>query len=165
PARCRRVSVPRPLALGDNAMLMEYVGDLSTPAPTLNQVALSRSEAGRLFARLMEEVERMLAAGRVHADLSAYNVLYWKGEVRLIDFPQAIDPEVHPNASPIFRRDVTRLCQHFRRYGIARDAAALADELWARYYGHLGAVDLAGEGVPVEELVRAIYTEGTSDGP
>ncbi len=133
------VSVPRPLALGDNAMLMEYVGDLNAPAPRLNQARLSRAEAQRLYTRLMEDVERMLAAGRVHADLSAYNVLYWQGEVWLIDFPQAVDPWVHPDAFPIFQRDVTRLCQFFRRYGIQSDPRALAESMWVRHCADLAA--------------------------
>lgn len=131
------VAVPRPLALGDNALLMEYIGDLGAPAPTLNQARLSRAEARRLFPRLMAGVERMLACGLVHADLSAYNVLYWQGEGWFIDFPQAIDPAAHPDPFPIFQRDVTRLCQYFRRYGIERDPVALAEGLWARYYAGL----------------------------
>lgn len=133
------VSVPRPLALGDNAMLMEYVGGLDAPAPALHQARLSRAEARRLYPRLMEDVERMLVAGRVHADLSAYNVLYWQGQVWLIDFPQAVDPRVHPDALPLFRRDVTRLCQFFRRYGIDSDPDALAEGMWERHYADLTA--------------------------
>jgi RIO kinase 1 len=55
------------------------------------------------------------------------------GDYRIIDFPQAIDPMIHPDAYPIFRRDVTRLCQYFARYGLERDPASLAADLWAEH--------------------------------
>ncbi len=88
--------VPNPVATSDNAILMEYVGDEKFSAPPLNQVRLEPHVARSLFERLMHNVELMLVHDRVHADLSAYNVLYWNGQVKLIDFPQAIDPYVNP---------------------------------------------------------------------
>lgn len=125
--------VPKPFAQSDNALLMEYLGDGRMPAPTLNHVTLSRAEAQPLFDRLMRNVELMLAHHCIHADLSAFNVLYWRGEIKIIDLPQAINPHVNPNAFTLFARDVKRLCQYFARYGIAADAAALATELWEKY--------------------------------
>ncbi len=135
--------VPRPLAQGENTILMEYIGALGQPAPTLNHVTLQRGEAGSLFRRLLHNVELMLANGRIHADLSAYNVLYWRGKATIIDFPQAIDPRSHPDAFPILQRDVERLCQHFARYGIASEPWQLAQELWARAVGAIAEPPLA----------------------
>jgi RIO kinase 1 len=120
------------MAFANNTILMEYVGELKTPAPTLQSVTLGCSEALDLFGRLLGDVELMLASGCVHADLSAFNVLYWRGDYRIIDFPQSVDPAVHPSAYPLFERDVTRLCQYFARYGIDADATALAAEMWTR---------------------------------
>ena len=126
------LDVPRPLAVGENTILMEYVGDAGTPAPALNEVSLAPREARRVFERLMNNVERMLALRRVHGDLSAYNVLYWESEFRIIDFPQAVDPFTNRDGYDIFRRDVTRLCQHFTRYGIRSDPQQLAFDMWQR---------------------------------
>lgn len=126
------VHVPRPVAFANNTILMEYVGDLQTPAPTLHSVRLTAKAAWPLFEALLHDVEVMLACGRVHADLSAFNVLYAGGDYRIIDFPQAVDPAVHPSAYPLFERDVTRLCQYFARYRIAADPLALAADIWAR---------------------------------
>jgi len=124
--------VPKPLTRGDNAMLMEYLGDEEMPAPTLNHVTLSREEARPLFERLMRNVELMLSHDRVHGDLSAYNVLYWEGEITIIDFPQVIDAYRNPDAFTLFARDVERLCQYFARYGVATDPSALATQIWTR---------------------------------
>ncbi|GAP12333.1 serine/threonine protein kinase [Longilinea arvoryzae] len=124
------LDVPRPLACGDNTILMEYLGEATAPAPTLNEVTLDRREAQRVFDRLMDNVARMLKLRRIHGDLSAYNVLYWEGEFRIIDFPQAVDPFTNRDGFDIFRRDVTRLCQYFTRYGMRSDPQQLAAELW-----------------------------------
>ena len=129
------VPVPRPLARGYNTILMEYVGALDNPAPTLNTVSLTPAEARPLFERLMAAVETMLAHGRVHADLSAYNVLYWEGDVRIIDFPQAIDPSQNRDAFDIFRRDVQRLCQYFARTLPGLNAWEIAVGMWQRNIG------------------------------
>jgi RIO kinase 1 len=127
------VDVPKPLARGENVILMEYVGAQNAPAPSLNQITLEPEEARRIFDRLVGHLATMLACHRVHADLSAYNILYWEGQFKLIDFPQAVDPRRNPDAADLFIRDVERLCQYFARYGIASDAPALATELWSLY--------------------------------
>jgi len=125
--------VPRPFWHGDHALLMEYIGDEALPAPALVQVRLAPAEARALFDQLLDNVELMLAQGCVHGDFSAYNVLYWDGAVKIIDFPQVVDPHANPDARAIFQRDVERLCQHFMRYAVRADAAALARELWSRH--------------------------------
>ncbi|MEK7278178.1 MAG: RIO1 family regulatory kinase/ATPase, partial [Chloroflexota bacterium] len=125
--------VPAPLRHGDHALLMEYVGNEVIPAPILNQVALEQGEAQPLFERLMRNVELMLQCGFVHGDMSAYNVLYWQGEIKIIDFPQVMDPRGNPNARVVFRRDVLRLCQYFAKYGVISEPLKLAEEMWMRH--------------------------------
>jgi RIO kinase 1 len=127
------VDVPRPYAQVGHAILMEYLGDEGMPAPILQRVRLGPDEARPLFERLMRNVERMLACDRVHADLSAYNVLYWEGKVKIIDLPQAVDALNNPSALMLLHRDIDRLCRYFWRYGIEVSPAALADDLWQRY--------------------------------
>jgi serine/threonine-protein kinase RIO1 len=81
----------------------------------------------------VHNLEIMLACERVHADLSAYNVLYWEGAFKIIDFPQAVDPRRNADALAFFTRDVERLCQYFTRYAITPDPRRLARDLWSRY--------------------------------
>jgi RIO kinase 1 len=125
--------VPRPLGRGSNVILMEYVGQADGGAPTLNQVRLERREAQATFARVVDNLALMLANHCIHADLSAYNILYWEGQFKIIDFPQAVDPRRNPEAGALFDRDVQRVCQYFARYGIREDPLALADTLWSRF--------------------------------
>ena len=135
--------VPQPFASGDNTILMTYLGGDDTGAPTLNTVSLTATEARPLFERLLHNVEIMLAHDLVHGDLSAYNVLYWEGEVTLIDFPQVISPQVNSNAFRIFERDMIRLCEYFNHHGMRSDPRRLAAKLWSVHHYRRGpAVDL-----------------------
>ena len=39
----------------------------------------------------MDDLARLTRAGLVHADLSPYNVLWWRDRAWVIDLPQAVD--------------------------------------------------------------------------
>lgn len=125
--------VPVPYASDHNAILMDYVGDRDLAAPTLNGIRIGKSEAAMLFERVLKNLNVMLDQERVHGDLSAYNILYWEGEIYLIDFPQAINPHRNPNAYTIFQRDVKRVCDYFNAQGVRADPYTLAEELWTRH--------------------------------
>jgi len=127
--------VPRPYAMEKNAILMGYIGDIARAAPPLNAVTLDRDEVQPLFERVVRNIDLLLANNRIHGDLSAYNILYWDGDITLIDFPQVVNPEANPTAWNIFLRDVTRICQYFASQGLRRDARKLAADLWTSY-GH-----------------------------
>jgi RIO kinase 1 len=122
--------VPFPYASGNNAILMDFIGDADIAAPTLNTIDLDHSEARILFERVIHNIEILLASERVHADLSAFNILYWQGDITLIDFPQAISPFENRSAYPIFERDIRRVCDYFSRQGVEVDHRSLAQKLW-----------------------------------
>jgi RIO kinase 1 len=122
--------VPEPVARANHTILMEFVGDAGLGAPPLSAIRVSPREAQAHFDRIVHNIGLMLAHGCIHGDLSAFNVLIWEGEIKLIDFPQVVDPVSNPDAWDIFKRDVTRVCQYFARYGLAPNAQALAETLW-----------------------------------
>lgn len=130
--------VPRQYASGSNAILMEYIGGEEMAAPTLNSLTLDPDEAYPLFKRLLRNIDIMLDNRIIHGDLSAYNILYWEGQFTLIDFPQAIDPEINRSAFQIFQRDVTRVCEYFRAQGIRANPRRLAAGLWKAHGYRLG---------------------------
>jgi len=133
--RTAGADVPRPYAMEKNAILMDYIGDLASVAPTLNTVTLEPEEVRPLFDRIIWNVDLLLSNHRIHGDLSAYNILYWDGDITLIDFPQVVPPESNPTAWTIFQRDVTRICQYFAAQGLKVSARKLATELWTSH-GH-----------------------------
>jgi RIO kinase 1 len=125
--------VPRPVAAGAHGLLLEFIGEDSTPAPMLATVRLAPGEARHVFERLLGNIAILLARNLVHGDLSAYNVLYCQGRPVIIDLPQAADARVNPNARMLLERDVVNLCRYFARQGEPRESCAIADELWDRY--------------------------------
>jgi RIO kinase 1 len=122
--------VPRPVWQEGDAILMEYLGDEEAPAPQLRQVSLEAREAREVFDRLLWNVEVLLRANVIHADLSPFNVLWWEERAVIIDLPQAVDPRTNPNAAEFLARDVANLCRHFERFGVRSDPDRIARGLW-----------------------------------
>jgi RIO kinase 1 len=68
-------------------------------------------------------------AGLVHADLSAYNLLWWQGRLVVIDLPQAVEFTTNPDAFELLHRDVANVGEWFSRRGVAVDVEAVYAEL------------------------------------
>jgi RIO kinase 1 len=122
--------VPIPYAIAPRSVLMGYLGDELLAAPTLNTVSLTPEETRPLFERILKNVDLLLADGWVHGDLSAYNILYWQGQIALIDFPQVVPARDNRNAYALFERDLTRLCGYFISQGLSLHPRRLAADLW-----------------------------------
>ncbi|MFC2099688.1 RIO1 family regulatory kinase/ATPase [Candidatus Bipolaricaulota bacterium] len=134
---CRLVaagaSTPVPIALSEHAILMEYIGNGAGPAPHLNGVELDPAEARCAYDQVMGNVVLMLHHHLVHGDLSPYNILFWKGNVRIIDLPQAVDARFNHAAPELLRRDIENVCGFFAQHGIDAQPTELALDLWDRY--------------------------------
>jgi RIO kinase 1 len=125
--------VPRPIAATEEAILMGYVGDEADPAPQLRSYRPDPDEAEALFRQVVHAIEMMLYRNVVHGDLSAYNVLVWDGRIVVIDLPQAIDPRKNRHARGMLERDVTRICEHFARFGVSTSPGRIVDDLWTAW--------------------------------
>ena len=55
----------------------------------------------------------------------AYNALWWKGRLWLIDFPQAVDLVQSPHGFDLLHRDALNVSTWFSSKGIAADGEAL----------------------------------------
>ena len=126
-------SVPRPVTQEGSVLLMSWIGDEEQAAPHLRQVEFEEPKAGRVFDFLAGQVELWLAHNVVHADLSEYNVLFWRGRPVVIDFPQAVDPRFNRSAYQLLQRDLANLHRPFARFGVRRDIRALAADMWERW--------------------------------
>jgi RIO kinase 1 len=110
--------VPEPILQRGPVIVMEYIGDAERPAPVLVSVPIDRDAAERLYAQILRNVDLFLKHHRVHADLSAYNILHWKGRGIVIDFPQAVDPRYNDDAFDLLLRDITNLNGFFADCGV-----------------------------------------------
>lgn len=125
--------VPKPIAYQGNTVLMAFMGEEFAPAPTLSEVRIGQHEAKVLFDRVFHNIRVMLDNHYVHGDLSAYNILYWEGDITIIDFPQLVDARKNPNTQKLLERDIRRVCDYFSRYRVESDPRQLAADLWQQY--------------------------------
>ena len=126
-------ATPRPFKQADRAILMEYFGDEQQAAPILNRVSLEPAEVRPLFNFAMANIELWLKHNLIHADLSPFNILYQEGQLKIIDFPQAVDPRFNPHAYDLLERDITNLCRYWQRYGLEAQAEQITRRLWTRF--------------------------------
>ncbi|HEY3218976.1 MAG TPA: RIO1 family regulatory kinase/ATPase [Candidatus Limnocylindria bacterium] len=115
------VTVPPPVELLDDGYRMAFIGDGRAAAPRLSVVDLDTQTEKRVWGELLDEITAMVAADRVHGDLSAYNVLWWRGRAVLIDFSQTVDVVAHPSARELLVRDIEALGGYFTRRGVRHD--------------------------------------------
>ena len=124
-------SVPYPVQLYEDGMLMELIGDATQAAPRLVSARLSPVELASAFDQLAENLAILVGASIVHGDLSPYNVLWWQGRLSIIDLPQATDLLLNPHGFDLLHRDVLRMCEWFDRKAFPCDPETLFAEVLA----------------------------------
>lgn len=118
------VSVPRPLAVHENILVMDFIGHEGVPAPLLKDVELNLDELEEIFKCLVDDLRKMVSKARlVHGDFSEYNVMVWDRRHYIIDVSQAVTLE-HPNALEYLVRDLTNLVKFFSRRGLRAPSIA-----------------------------------------
>jgi len=110
------VSVPKPVRVQGNVLLMEFVGEGGAPLPLLKEVSLA--DPLRTYYLLLENLRLLYQkAELVHGDFSEYNVMVSHGEPILFDLAQAVHRS-HPMSEDFLRRDIRNLNNYFVRLGI-----------------------------------------------
>jgi RIO kinase 1 len=127
-------TVPYPVEFTGDGMLMQLIGDDGVAAPRLVNARLGPAELRQACSQLVDELSALTREGLVHADLSPYNILWWRERMWLIDFPQAVDLVQNPHGFDLLHHDVTTMCDWFARKGVACDGEALFAELLAEAF-------------------------------
>jgi RIO kinase 1 len=122
-------SVPYPVARGLDGVIMEFIGDADAAAPRLAQARLTGTEVASAWEQLVASLWALTTVGVVHADLSAYNLLWWRGRLTVIDLPQAVEFTTTPEAPELLHRDLTNVATWFARQGMTVDVDGLYAEL------------------------------------
>src|SRR5438445_11371991 len=128
------VRVPTPARRVENRFSMQYLGTEEGPAPRLQDVRLD--DPGDFLQQVLDGVRRLIGAGVVHGDLSAFNILVHAAQPVFIHFSEAIRL-VRAGASPWVRltearaaleRGLAALEMYFRKYNLQIHVAAYANE-------------------------------------
>jgi RIO kinase 1 len=111
-----KVRVPKPVAVKNNVLVMEFIGKDGVNAPSLKEQA--PDDPAKVYGVLLTFLKRLYSkADLVHGDLSEYNVMMWKGKPVIFDVAQAV-PTSHPMAEFFLRRDLTNVNRFFSRLGV-----------------------------------------------
>jgi RIO kinase 1 len=125
-----KVRVPKPIAVKNNVLVMEFIGKNGVSAPSLKEQAPSAPE--KVFEVLLTYLERLYRkAELVHGDLSEYNIMMWNDDPIVFDVAQAV-PISHPMAEFFLRRDIANLNKFFYRLGVK---VFSVDEIYKKVVG------------------------------
>ncbi len=107
------VNVPEALAVQKNVLIMEFIGKNGKRAPLMKETTLEDPQ--QVFKLILTYLKRLYSkGGLVHADLSEYNVMMWKGKPVIFDVAQSVLVK-HPMADKFLRRDLENLHKYFNR--------------------------------------------------
>ena len=108
--------MPKPLGINKNVLVMEYLGDETSPYPKLREVVVD--EPRPVYDELLEFLAvSWQKANLVHGDFSPFNILWSPEGPVVIDVGQAVI-QSHPKAQEFLIRDVTRLVEWANKNGI-----------------------------------------------
>jgi RIO kinase 1 len=81
-----------------------YEGDNNWAAPRLKDAQLSQKRFRECYLQLIKIMRVMYQKAKlVHADLSEYNILYYKKQLWIIDVSQSVEHE-HPHALDFLKK-------------------------------------------------------------
>ena len=120
------VRVPAPRGFYKNILVMEYIGQPPSPAPTFSETEVDQKDYEWTFSTIARLYKK---AQLVHADLSEFNIFKWGSERILFDMGSAV-LNSHPQAEEFLKRDVSNMVRFFRKRGIfERDADSWLKDL------------------------------------
>jgi len=121
------VSVPKPVAVYKNIIVMSFIGENGVPAPLLKDAEVGDYE--RMFWKIVDNVKTLYCKAKiVHADLSEYNIMVWKEDPVFFDFGQAVLTS-HPNADFFLERDVKNITNFFKKRGVKAEVKSVLAEI------------------------------------
>jgi len=113
------ISVPRPISVKGNVLLMDFIG-AKFPEHPMNAPLLKNScdDPTCLYEKLREDMRKLYQKAKlVHGDLSEFNILNNNGTPMIIDLSHSISTD-SPAAEELLKRDVEKIVKFFNRKGL-----------------------------------------------
>lgn len=107
---------PKPIYLKNNVLIMTLIGDEDCIAPRLKDSKIE--DPDEVYGQCVDLITRMYRrACLIHADLSEYNLLYYKKTVFVIDVGQSVEIS-HKNGHDFLIMDIRNINNFFQRLGV-----------------------------------------------
>eukprot|EP01117_Protostelium_nocturnum_P009633 TRINITY_DN3441_c0_g1_i1.p1 TRINITY_DN3441_c0_g1~~TRINITY_DN3441_c0_g1_i1.p1 ORF type:complete len:488 (+),score=185.54 TRINITY_DN3441_c0_g1_i1:155-1618(+) len=112
------IPCPDPIILRNHVLVMSFIGTDGLPAPKLKDANLSEDRLRECYLQCIKIMRKMYHQCKlVHADLSEYNILYFKKSLYFIDVSQSVEHD-HPQALEFLRSDCTNITDFFSKKGV-----------------------------------------------
>jgi RIO kinase 1 len=124
-AREAGVSVPKPIAVLNNVLLLEFIGNQDI-APKLKDCPPKNKR--QFLNKIIQNMKKLYKADLVHADLSQFNILNHHENPVFIDLSQTTTLK-NPRAEEFLERDTTNISNFFNKLGLRTDAKILKTDI------------------------------------
>ena len=104
------LNVPKPFAVKDNVLVMEFIGFNGEAAPRLKD--RSPKNLQKFSKELIKNLRLLHKADLVHGDLSEFNILNYKDKPIIIDFSHGVKLN-YPSAYELLERDAKNIKRYF----------------------------------------------------
>jgi RIO kinase 1 len=116
-----KVKVPKPLDQEGNIIIMELIGNKGIPQKTLKYDKLLKKHYELIYNETIKNLNNLIYnAKTVHADLSEYNIIFFKNKIYFIDMGQSVSTK-YERAKMFLDRDLKNLIKFFNALGIKKE--------------------------------------------
>ena len=112
------INVPKPIAVKENVLLMEFIGDNGKAAKLLKNDL--PKDMKKFSDDLTKDFKKLHKIGLIHGDLSEFNILNYNNKPVIIDFSHGVRLD-YPNANDLLNRDIENLKKYFKKHNINLD--------------------------------------------
>ncbi|KAF1316811.1 Atypical/rio protein kinase, partial [Globisporangium splendens] len=154
----KHIRAPQPFVFKEHVLVMDFIGENGWPAPTLKDADLTEAQLGHAYADILQAVRTLYQeAHLVHADLSEYNILFYKQRCWIIDFGQATD-RTHQDCEEYLKRDLFNVHRFFQRAGLPEanedEVGLLSEEAALEFVLSDTPDDIVGAFPPLKALLK-----------
>ena len=110
------VSCPEPITFRENVLIMSFIGHGKYGIQSLRLIDLILEDPLPVYRKIIRDLKKLVKAGIVHGDLSAYNILLWY-KPYFIDFSHGttIDNQI---ALELLKRDLKNINSYFSKLNL-----------------------------------------------
>jgi len=124
-----KITVPKAIDQQNNVLVMQLIGDKDKPWPTLKYDTTVKDHIDEIYKQYVENLHKLIYKAKlVHADLSEYNMIFYKKKLYFIDLGQAFGTKA-PNAKVFLERDLKTIVKFFDHNGLKVTLEKLKEDI------------------------------------
>lgn len=124
-----KILVPKAIDQQNNVLVMQLIGSNGKPHPTLKYDKTVKKNIKEIYKQYVENMYKLIyKAKMVHADLSEYNLIFFKNKLWFIDMGQSVSTK-YPKAKTFLERDLKTIIKFFNHNGLKVNLEELKEDI------------------------------------